>query len=88
MLLMGFALVDFNNVASICVAETREHYLQCINAATIGVFDQDALKDQKTWMQLLLKKPADLLTGDYMDRVVNLNNNLPHFHQQEEEEIL
>ena len=56
---MGRALADFNNSASLRTTETREHYLQCINAVTLGVFPQDALKEQKTWMRRFLKKPAD-----------------------------
>ena len=53
------ALADFNNVASLRITETREHYLQCINPVTLGVFPQDALKEQKMWMRRFLKKPAD-----------------------------
>ena len=55
-LLMGRALADFNNAASLSTTETREHYLQCIHAVTLGVFPQDALKEQKTWMRCFLKK--------------------------------
>ena len=46
-LLMGRVLAGFDNLAILRTTETREHYLQCINAVTLGVFPQDALKEQK-----------------------------------------
>ena len=78
-LLMGRALADFNNSASLRTTETREHYLQCIHAVTLGVFPQDALKEQKTWMRRFLKKPADWDIKKYVARVVEINEYLPQF---------
>ena len=79
---MGRALADFNNSASLRTTETREHYLQCINAVTLGVFPQDALKEQKTWMRRFLKKPADWDIKKYVARVVEINKYLPQFPPQ------
>ena len=78
-MLMGRALVDFNNAASLRTTETREHYLQCIQAVTLGVFPQDALKEQQTWMRCFLKKNQDMCIKEYVARVVNINNYLLQF---------
>ena len=77
-LLMGSALANFNNSANFCATETREHYLQCIHVVTLGVFPQDALKEQKTWMRRFLKKPANWDIKKYVARVVEINKYLPH----------
>ena len=76
---MGRALANFNNTASLYTTETREHYIQCIHLVTLGVFPQDALKEQKIWMQLFLKKPEDMKIKEYVARVVQINNYLPQF---------
>ena len=81
-LLMGRALADFNNSASLRTTETREHYLQCINAVTLGVFPQESLKEQKTWMRRFLKKPTDWDIKQYIARVVEINEYLPQFPPQ------
>ena len=78
-MLMGRALADFNNVASVRITETREHYLQCIHAVTLGVFPQDSLKEQKTWMRRFLKKTAKMGIKEYVARAVQINNYLPQF---------
>ena len=63
-MLMRRALADFSNAASLRTTETRDHYLQCIHAVTLGVFPQDAFKEQKTRMRCFLKKTAE------MDKIV------------------
>ena len=78
-LLMGRALANFNNAASLQIAEIMEHYLQCIHAVTLGVFPQDALKEQKTWIQLFMKKPADMKIKEYVARVVKIKDYIPQF---------
>ena len=76
---MECAMANFNNAASLRTMETREHYLQCIQAVTQEVFPQDALGKQKTRMHCFLKKPADMFIKKYVARVVKINNYLPHF---------
>ena len=46
---------------------------------TLGVFPQDALKEQNTWTQRFPKKPADMGIKEYVARVVKINNYLPQF---------
>ena len=72
-LLMGRTLADFNNSASLRTTETRENYLQCINAVTL------ALQEQKIWMRCFLKKPADWDIKRYVARMVEINKYLPQF---------
>ena len=78
-LLLGRALANFNNAASLRTTETREHYLQCIHVVTLGVSPQYALKEQKTWMRCFLKKLQDMCIKEYVDRVVKINDYLLQF---------
>ena len=76
---MGRALAEFNSAVMVRITETREHYLQCLQAVTVSMFPQDALKEQKTWMRRFLKKPADWDIKKYVARVVEINDYLVQF---------
>ena len=84
-LLEGAALTTFQNCADAQTSETVANFTECMNAVARSIFPRDAARNQKRYMRRFLRKPATMLTRDFVSRVIEINNYFPSFPQIEAE---
>ena len=78
-LLDGRVLIAFKNAATAVASETNETFKQVIKTVTKHVFPKSAYQKQKSYMRRFLKKPRDLNTKQFVERVIHINELLKQF---------
>ena len=78
-LLDGGALIAFENAGTAVASETNETFKQAIKDVTEHVFPKSAYQKQKSYMRRFLKKPRDLSTKQFVERVIHINELLERF---------
>lgn len=77
--MQGEALTTFNNKTTTFGAETLAHWTQCFHAVVCAVFGPCTLARQKRYMRRYMRKPRDMTTRQWMNRVKEMNDYLQHF---------
>jgi len=77
--LQGQALSTFNNMADDQPNENVANFALCLDHVNESMFPQKAYITQTRWMRRFLKKPRDMKTRDYVNRVLELNGYLTEF---------
>lgn len=78
-MLQGDALAKFEAAAATHGDETPENYILCLRDLTTHVFPARALKQQRRYMNRMMRKPRDVTIRAYMVRLVELNQYLVDF---------
>ena len=79
MVLKGDAYTYFNQYFTTVGNEDDVMFILGIQALTSHIFPQRALRMQKRYMRLYMRKPRDMKMRVYRNRVVELNNYLERF---------
>ena len=77
--LQGQALTTFNNMAEEQPTVNVQNYELCIEHVNESLFPQRAYVTQTRWMRRYLRKPPEMKTRTYVDRVLELNSYLTEF---------
>ena len=78
-LLEGNALTVFDLKAAELGAQTVSHLQDILRALRREVFPEDALQQQKRFMRRSLHKPRNMTIRAYVNRVLELNDQLENF---------
>ena len=77
--LQGQALSTFNNMADEQPNVNMANFDLCLNHVNESMFPQKAYITQTRWMRRYLRKPREMKTRDYVNRVLELNGYLTEF---------
>jgi len=77
--LQGQALSTFNNMAEEQPNVNMANFDLCLNHVNESMFPQKAYITQTRWMRRYLRKPREMKTRDYVNRVLELNGYLTEF---------
>ena len=77
--LKGDAKAEFDAKANAAGTRTVEHFEQVMNQMTAHVFPTYAYRDQKRYLARYIRKPPSMKVKTFTTRLVQLNEYLPYF---------